>query len=174
MRYRKIIAITLSMILFMKPMTVFAKSTELTEKQKETASKVAEVVSGNWEEYGVLPSVAVAQTFVESSLGVNQVRKNNLWGLRPGGEYSSYRNLNDGIHAYLKVLNNGLYDKALHKKNYKLQLQKILEGGTTERMTEERTRNIAKIVLIPSGITTLNDMTRSYLSVYTRRKSINA
>lgn len=133
MRYRKIIAITLSMILFMNPMTVFAKSTELTEKQKETASKVAEVVSGNWEEYGVLPSVAVAQTFAESSLGVNQVRSNNLCGLRPGGEYSSCRNLNDGIHAYLKVLNNGLYDKALHKKNYKLQLQKILEGGVLWR-----------------------------------------
>lgn len=129
MRYRKIIAITLSMILFMNPMTVFAKSTELTEKQKETASKVAEVVSGKWEEYGVLPSVAVAQTFVESSLGVNQVRPNNLWGLRPGGEYSSYRNLNDGIHAYLKILNNGLYDNALYKKEYEVQLQKILEGG---------------------------------------------
>lgn len=129
MRIKKIAAILLSVVLFMEPMMMSAKSIELTKEQKKVADRVAEVVSENWGKYGVLPSVAVSQTFVESSLGVNQVRPNNLWGLRPGGEYSSYGNPNDGIYAYLEILNNGLYDKALYKKDYEAQLQKILEGG---------------------------------------------
>lgn len=129
MKTKKIVAALLSAILFMEPMMVSAKSAELTKEQKKVADRVAEITAEKWEECGVLPSVAVAQTFVESSLGDNQVRKNNLWGLRPGGEYSSYANMEDGIYAYLEILNNGLYDKALYKKDYKVQLQKILQGG---------------------------------------------
>lgn len=129
MKYKKIIAILLSAVLFMEPVVVSAKVTRLTEKQEKVADKVAKEASENWEEYGVLPSVAVAQTFIESSLGKNQVRPNNLWGLRPDNEYSSYESLNEGISAYLDVLNNGLYDKALHKRNYRDQIWEILQGG---------------------------------------------
>lgn len=128
MRYKKMIAVALSIILMMNPVYVGADS-GLSKNQIAVADKVAEIAIDNWEKYGVLPSVAVAQTFVESSLGDNQVRKNNLWGLRPAGEYSSYASLEDGIYAYLRVLNNDRYDNALHRKDCEVQLQKILEGG---------------------------------------------
>lgn len=129
MKCRKVVAILLTVILFMEPMMAYAKSAELTKEQKKVADTVAEYTEKKWEKYGVLPSVAVTQTFVESSLGVNQVRPNNLWGLRPGGEYSSYSSMECGVYAYLDVLNNGLYDKSLHKKDYKVQLWEILQGG---------------------------------------------
>lgn len=136
MRARKTIALSLLLALSMlcNMVQTTAKSRELSNEQERIADKVAETATDNWGKYGVLPSVAVAQTFVESSLGVNQVRPNNLWGIRPGGvHYSSYASLEDGIYAYLNVLNNGLYDKALHKKDYKVQLQEILQGGVLRR-----------------------------------------
>lgn len=42
-----------------------------------------------------------------------------------------------------------------------------------ERMMEEQSRNTTKIALAPFEITILNNMTRSYSSVYARKKSIN-
>lgn len=130
MNKRKVIAIILSAILFTEPVIVSAQGSDLTERQKKIADKVAEKTTEKWRECGVLPSVAVAQTFVESSLGDNQVKQNNLWGIRPGGvNYASYSSVDEGIEAYLDVLNNGLYDRALHKKNYRTQLRYILAGG---------------------------------------------
>lgn len=110
--------------------TTVSAETRLSESQKKTADKIAEITDKNWDEYGVLPSIAVSQAFIESSLGVNQVKLNNLWGIRPGGmEHSAYSSLDDGIMAYLNVINNGYYDKALHKKDYHEQLRCILDGG---------------------------------------------
>lgn len=115
--------------------TIFANHTEttygkeLSKEQRKVAENVAEIATDGWQEYGILPSVAVAQTFVESSLGVNQVRPNNLWGLRPKGSYATYKTFKDGMYAYLNVLNNGRYDKALYKKDYRKQLSYILQGG---------------------------------------------
>lgn len=130
MRLRKIIVMLISMIIFAEPMMMYAKGVGLTEGQKKVADKVAELTADGWNEYGVLPSVAVTQAFIESSLGVNQVRPNNLWGTRPGGEYSSHKTLKDGLYFYLgDVLNNGLYDNVLYEKDYKVQLRKILMGG---------------------------------------------
>lgn len=130
MRIKKIAALVLIYCIFLSPVIVFAKGEELSEKQKEVATKVAEKASCNWEEYGVLPSVAVVQAFNESSLGTNQVKPNNLWGIRPRGVYySSYRSLDDGIMAYLRVINNGYYGKALYKRDYHKQLRHILAGG---------------------------------------------
>lgn len=126
---KKMISLALVLVLMMNPVSVVAKDNELSKNQIAIADKVAEIATENWGKYGVLPSVAVSQTFVESSLGDNQVRPNNLWGLRPGGEYSSYGSVENGIYAYLRVLNNGRYDKGLHKKDYEIQLQKILDGG---------------------------------------------
>ena len=129
MRSKKIVAALLSAILLADSIMASAKGAELSTSQRDIADIVADEVSKNWEEYGVLPSVAVAQTFVESSLGKNPVRKNNLWGLRPGGNYTSYSSVAGGVHAYLKTLNNGRYDKALHKNNYQVQIREILNGG---------------------------------------------
>lgn len=130
MKPRKIVAIILSVILISEPVVISAQCEDLTEGQEKVAEKIAKETSDSWEERGVLPSVAVVQAFIESSLGVNQVKPNNLWGIRPGGiYYSSYGSIDDGIEAYLDVLNNGLYDKALHKKKYQAQLKHILAGG---------------------------------------------
>lgn len=133
MRLRKLIAIFLTEILLLNPITVAAKSNGLSENQTRVANKVAKTATENWEKYGVLPSVAVAQTLVESSLGKNRVRSNNLWGLRPGGKYASYPSLENGIYAYLEVLNNGRYGKALYKKDYRTQIRRILQGGVLRR-----------------------------------------
>lgn len=129
MKNKRLICLLLSADLIFNPIMSSAKSRGLTERQEKTADKVAKVAMDSWKEYGVLPSVAVAQTFIESSLGENQVRKNNLWGLRPGGEYSFYPTLDRGIYAYLEVLNNGIYKKALYLKSYTEQLDFILKGG---------------------------------------------
>lgn len=130
MKLRKIVAIILSAILISEPAIISAQCAGLTEMQTEVADKIAKETQDSWEERGVLPSVAVVQAFNESSLGVNQVKPNNLWGIRPGGvNYASYSSVNDGIEAYLDVLNNGLYDKALYKKEYRTQLIYILDGG---------------------------------------------
>ena len=125
---RKLILMMLLVVL-VNPITASANSKGLSNKQKKIADKVATTAMKEWNKYGVLPSVAVAQTFIESSLGVNQVRQNNLWGLKPKGKYASYSSLEKGIYAYLNVLNNGRYDKALYKKDYKKQIKKILQGG---------------------------------------------
>ena len=130
MKSRKIIAIILSAILISEQVVISAQCVDLTKKQIEVAEKIAKETSDSWEERGVLPSVAVVQAFNESSLGVNQVKPNNLWGIRPGGvNYAYYSSVDEGIEAYLDVLNNGLYDKALYKKDYRTQLRYILAGG---------------------------------------------
>lgn len=101
----------------------------LNYEQKYMANYIAEVVIDNYDTYGVLPSVAVAQAFIESSLGVNQVRPNNLWGIKPDDKYATYDNINDGIFAYLNVINNGLYDKAIGCTDYTDTIKYILDGG---------------------------------------------
>lgn len=126
---RKILSVAVALSLIFNPTFRARADAGLTPYQKKTADKVAQVTAENWKKYGVLPSVAVAQTFIESSLGVNQVRPNNLWGIRPNGQYASYTSMEDGIYAYLRVINNGYYDKALHVRDYEKQIEEILAGG---------------------------------------------
>lgn len=151
MKIKRIAAMILSVILFADP--VMASEKILTERQKAVADKIAENTADNWKKYGVLPSVAVTQAFIESSLGVNQVKPNNLFGIRPGGvRYSSYTSLEGGINAYLDVLNDARYEKALHKKDYRTQLREILaggyygedDGGTVEEYYEDCVNSIEK------------------------------
>lgn len=126
---KKILLVLIICVITANCISATAKAT-LSERQKETADRIAEIADINWKEYGVLPSIAVAQAFIESSLGKNQVKPNNLWGIRPGGKcYSSYSSLSDGTYSYLGVINNGRYDKALFKKDYKIQIKYILQGG---------------------------------------------
>lgn len=98
----------------------------LTKKQWETADVIAEVAAENYEKYGVLPSVAVAQAFIESTLGT-YCRGNNLWGIRSGAE--SYPSLEAGVLRYLEVINNGYYVGAPFASDYRTQLRCILDGG---------------------------------------------
>lgn len=127
-KLKKIIALSMAMFILITPITpveVSAKQ-KLSEKQKTTADKIAAYVDARWDKYGVLPSVAVAQAYVESSLG-KRCAGFNLWGIASGAE--SYSSLHAGAHRYMEVINNGYYPGAPGEKSYKKQLQKILAGG---------------------------------------------
>ena len=99
---------------------------EFTEKQQKIADELTEVCIDNWKQYGVLPSTCIAQAFVESTLG-EHCSGYNLWGIRSGAE--KYNSLEDGTLRYLKVINNGYYDKAPFETDYKKQIKAILDGG---------------------------------------------
>lgn len=103
------------------------ESSVLSEEQLNRADEIAHIVASNYEEYGVLPSVAVGQAMQESQLGLI-CPKNNLWGINTG-TYASYPSLYDGVIRYLKVINNGLYDGALFNSDYHSSLYSIQSGG---------------------------------------------
>lgn len=114
-------------LLIYQPITTNAATTRtLTDNQKEIANTLAKICTENWDTYGVLPSVCIAQAFVESSLGKN-CAGNNLWGIRKGKE--RYETLEDGVIRYLQVINNGYYEDAPFLTDYKAQISEILEGG---------------------------------------------
>lgn len=99
---------------------------KLTESQQYYADEIAQVAIEEWETYGVLPSVAVGQAFIESTLG-DHCKGYNLWGIKSGAV--TYGSLDEGIHAYLKVINNGYYKDAPFCKEWKTQIRRILDGG---------------------------------------------
>ena len=101
----------------------------LSKEQWRRADTIAKVTAENYEELGVLPSVAVAQAFVESTLG-EHCSENNLWGINSCAE--SYPSLEAGIMRYLTVINNGCYPGAPFEKDYRKQIQKIIAGGYCE------------------------------------------
>ena len=101
----------------------------LSKKQWERADVIAEVAAENYEQYGVLPSVAVAQAFIESTLG-KHCSGNNLWGINSGAEH--YSSLESGTMRYLRVINNGCYPGAPFESNYSKQITKIISGGYCE------------------------------------------
>ena len=101
----------------------------LSKDQWKRADIIAEVAAENWEEYGVLPSVAVGQAFIESTLG-KHCSGNNLWGINSGAEH--YLSLESGTMRYLKVINNGCYPGAPFETNYNKQITKIISGGYCE------------------------------------------
>lgn len=100
-----------------------------TEAQDKRAKAIGSICINEWDKYGVLPSVCIAQAFVESTLGEN-CKDYNLWGIRSG--HASYDSLEEGVYAYLEVINNGYYDKAPFTRDASLQIQRILDGGYCE------------------------------------------
>lgn len=103
------------------------ESSVLSEEQLKVADKIAHIVASNYEEYGVLPSVAVGQAMQESSLG-EICPSNNLWGISSDG-YASFSSLEEGVIEYLKCINNGYYDGALFERDYLKAMQCIQDGG---------------------------------------------
>lgn len=102
----------------------------LTEYQESNAKKIADIVTDAYDEYGVLPSMAVAQALEETSLGVN-ADTYNWWGIMvPGTDIKEqYGSAKEGAYAYLGVINNGRYDGALFNKQWKSTIRNILDGG---------------------------------------------
>ncbi|MBO4394889.1 MAG: glucosaminidase domain-containing protein [Eubacterium sp.] len=101
-----------------------------TAEQQKRVDTIYDVVSKekNWKTYGSLPSVCIAQAYVESTMGMAGSR-NNLWGLG-GGRYS-YRTLKQGIYAYMRCINKSYYTRygATDTKSWKKQISRILRGG---------------------------------------------
>lgn len=108
------------------PTEVQAANHKLDEEQTEIAEYLAEVCTDNWEEYGVLPSVCIAQAYMESHIG-KYCYSNNLWGLYGG--YTSFDSLEEGTYEYLEIINNGYYDDALYLTDYEKQINAIYDGG---------------------------------------------
>ena len=110
-----------------QPKIVKKSDTKLKGVRKANADRIAKVCIDNYNTYGVLPSVSVAQAFIETGIGT-AYNNGNLWGLSSNnfGEYSSIEN---GCLAYLKCINNGYYKGAPFAKNYQTQITKILYGG---------------------------------------------
>lgn len=98
----------------------------LSNRQKQRAYTIAEICIKEWKNYGVLPSVAIAQSMQESTLG-KHCSGNNLWGIKSGAV--SYSSLESGVYGYLRVINNGYYGTAPFTRNASSQISKILAGG---------------------------------------------
>lgn len=128
MKYKIMTLVTvISLIFSVLYCQVDAKSfRNFSKSQDKNAQRIAKVVADNWEKYGCLPSVAIAQAFIESTLG-EHCTGYNLWGIRSGAE--QYDSLDDGIYRYMRVINNGYYEGAPFCKDYKKQIRRILDGG---------------------------------------------
>ena len=100
---------------------------KLSKSQQKNADIIAEITSKNWEKYGCLPSVAIAQAYIESQLGVQIPNRGNLWGIMSGKKY--YGSVEEGCYGYMRVINNGYYGSAPHTKDWRSQIRKILDGG---------------------------------------------
>lgn len=112
-----------------KPKILKVKSIKLkglSKAQKSRVYTIANICIKEWKKYGVLPSTAISQAMVESTLG-KHCRGYNLWGIKSGAV--TYRSLEHGTYSYLKVINNGYYGTAPFTKNSSSQIRKILNGG---------------------------------------------
>ena len=125
---KKLISMLLSIcvILCILPINAQAKSYELDETQSAIADRITEICTDNWEEKGVLPSVCIAQAYMESHIG-QQCYENNLWGLYGGDK--SFESLDVGIYEYLDIINNGRYNDALYHLDPSYQIGAIYDGG---------------------------------------------
>jgi len=128
---KKIISVVIMMVLivsisFNYSTTVNAANHKLSDEQTEIAERISEICTERWQECGVLPSVCIAQAYLESHIGT-YCYPNNLWGLHGG--YKSYETLDDGINAYIDCINNGYYDDALWHTNSDYVIDAIWDGG---------------------------------------------
>ena len=124
MMYKRTLVQLLLIIAILIPTDV--KARELSKRQQERADIIADICEKEWDEYGVLPSVCIAQAFVESTLG-EHCPNYNLWGICSGAV--RYNSLSDGVYGYMKVINNGYYKDAPFCTDYKKQIRHILDGG---------------------------------------------
>ena len=126
MRKKIIMGIWLLLILTIACLLSRSVSQALTDEQTKNMKRIANVVASEWDTYGVLPSVAVAQAYLESQLGLT-APSFNLWGIQSGAE--RYQSLEEGIYRYMSVINNGHYPGAPFERNWRIQIKKILDGN---------------------------------------------
>lgn len=107
--------------------TVKRTDTKLSGARKKRADIIANICIKYYKKYGVLPSVCVAQAFVETGIGT-AYNNNNYWGISSNG-YGGFPTIKSGCIKYLKVINNGCYGTAPFTRNYRSQITKIIKGG---------------------------------------------
>lgn len=118
---RKIIITT---CIAMMMLTTTAHARTFTEEQQALVDLIVEISVDSYEEYGILPSVAISQAFVESTLG-ERCANNNLYGIR-GGEYDTHE---ASILAYMDLMQSERYTGARHIENPREQIEYILDAG---------------------------------------------
>ena len=96
-------------------------SLALSRSAKSTAKEIADICIDNWKQYGVLPSVAIAQAFIESGLGSGP----NLFGVLGCAGMGTY----SSTIRYLQCINNGYYRGAPFQKDHNTQIYYILRNG---------------------------------------------
>lgn len=99
----------------------------LNDEQIKNAKVVADIATREWDDCGILPSVAVCQALNESSLGDN-VSDYNWWGVKHDGERVSCYTLSDGIYTYFDVFKLSRYN-VRWIKDHDIQVRRILKGG---------------------------------------------
>ncbi len=137
----KTLAVTIA-VAFIPHSAVKAEKFPL-DYQNYHAREIAREVSEHWEEYGVLPSVAVAQAFLESQLG-KTTDSYNMWGICRNEV--KYYSLEEGVHGYMGVINNGYYPNAPFVEDYHTQIYYILEGGYCPGTEEKYYNDIVWII----------------------------
>lgn len=130
-------------VLFSYTNPVHAAGYHLNKEQEAIAKRISEICTERLEECGVLPSVCIAQVYLESHVG-QQCYENNLWGLCGG--YKSYDTLDDGINAYIDCINNGYYDDALWHTNPEYVINAIWDGGYCETAKAKYTGDVMWII----------------------------
>lgn len=142
-RKRILLTLILCMVLSIVPANT-AHAASLSDEQTDVAEYLAEICTDNWEEYGILPSVCIAQAYMESHLGT-YCYPNNLWGLYGG--YTSFESLEDGTYEYLDILSsNDSYHDALYRINYESQINAIYDGGYCTDSREHYVNGIIWII----------------------------
>lgn len=140
----KVMVLVLCLVLSLVPSyNVKAANLTLDDEQQEIAERIADICTENWQEYGVLPSVCIAQAYMESHIG-KYCYSNNLWGLYGG--YTSFDSLDEGIYEYLEIINNGYYDDALYRTDYVTQINAIYDGGYCEDSREHYVNGVLWII----------------------------
>lgn len=111
-----------------KPLSLIIKKASLLKGvRKQRADRIAKVCIKKYKKYGVLPSVCIAQAFIETGIGT-AYNNGNLWGICSNG-YSGFASIEVGCLKYLQVINNGCYRGAPFASNYRLQISRIIHGG---------------------------------------------
>lgn len=141
----------------------------VTESQSEFIEHLGSAAQATYSQYGILPSMTIAQAILESSWGTCYLAQNyNFFGMKAGGSYSgntvtvstneevngeyvtvngtfrAYDSFESGIEGYyIFITNNSRYSNLIWETDYKTACYKIKEDGwATDSSYSEKLINI--------------------------------
>lgn len=123
------------------------------DMKKEFIERVNKIAQEGYKEYGILPSLTIAQSILESAWGKSHIR-NNIFGIKKGSswkgktrlvttteyiggrkvvikdEFRVYDSIEDSIRDYLKLIGQlSRYRPVRKAKDYKEACYKVYESG---------------------------------------------